>query len=361
MQLDAPMRERYAREAPELLDAVTEDGGGYIMRRDPQTDRCVRLEEGLCGIHRQYGTEFLGDACHFYPRVTRRLGETVLMTAVPSCPEVSRLALLEGGMLTLEAGAAERLPASLKNYLPPELSADAAVVIHTAFLQAPEDMQMPLEHIFARIFTVARSLEALPVASWPEAVPFYLATADARLPAPESRHEDPFNLLHALCGLAVASRKKPPPRLLETVRAMEQALHVHLDWEAVSITTQEDSLAHWLAIKNRWQQEWALEWGGMLRRWLQLQLSVAMFPFAGLGRTPAERITLIGVRMATFKLALMCACAMHEGPLPPEEAVRIAQSLSRLLDHLADPSFSFQVYTDAGWLREARMRGLVLL
>src|SRR5579885_2432723 len=72
MQLDAAMRARYASEAPELLEAVADDGaGGFIMKRDPQTDFCVKFENGLCGIQQKYGTAFLGDACHFYPRSTR--------------------------------------------------------------------------------------------------------------------------------------------------------------------------------------------------------------------------------------------------------------------------------------------------
>jgi len=39
--------------------------------------------------------------------------------------------------------------------------------------------------------------------------------------------------------------------------------------------------------------------------------------------------------------------------------VRIIQSLSRLLDHLGDPAFSLKIYAETGWIKEARMRGLL--
>lgn len=76
MQLDDVTFRKYESEAPELLDAVAQGhDGGHIMRRDKQTDFCVKFTDGLCGIHKDYGSDFLGDACHFFPRVTRQVGD----------------------------------------------------------------------------------------------------------------------------------------------------------------------------------------------------------------------------------------------------------------------------------------------
>ena len=76
MQMDAVTLERYREKAPELLAAVeSEPDGSHIMRKDPATGFCVKLEGGLCGIHKTHGETFLGDACYFYPRVTRALGD----------------------------------------------------------------------------------------------------------------------------------------------------------------------------------------------------------------------------------------------------------------------------------------------
>lgn len=360
MQLDAAMRGRYAKEAPELLNAVAEDGaGGFIMKRDPETDYCVRFENGLCGIHQQYGTDFLGDACHFYPRATRRLGEAVVMTAVPSCPEVARLALFGNAPLKLVHAEADRLPYSLKDYLPEKLSAGQALSVHEAFVSAAGDEQAPPELAFARIANTAHALGAIKMEDWPEAVPFYLQTADMRLPQPEPRPEDPFNLLHALCGLVAASKKRLSPRLAETITAMERALHTEINWQAVGLVTHDDSLACYLALREAWNRSYARQYDAVLRRWLQLQLSVALFPFAGLGSTLSERTTIIGVRLATFRLAIMCHSSILRATLPQDVVVRVAQSLARVLDHLADSAFSIQVYTEVGWVGESRMRGLL--
>ncbi len=70
-----------------------------------------------------------------------------------------------------------------------------------------------------------------------------------------------------------------------------------------------------------------------------------------------ERATLIGVRLATVRLAFMCACDIHGPQLPQEVVIRLLQSLSRFMDHLGDPAFSLQIYAETGWTKEARMRG----
>src|ERR1043165_3275808 len=85
MQLTQETLEKYKQEAPELVDAVTSGEAELIMRRDPVTDTCVKFEQGWCSIHRDYGDAFLGDACHFFPRITRALGATILTTATLSC------------------------------------------------------------------------------------------------------------------------------------------------------------------------------------------------------------------------------------------------------------------------------------
>lgn len=357
MQLDDKMYGRYQREAPELLAAVEQTESGHIMHRDPATDYCVRFDNGLCGVHQRYGTAMLGDACHFYPRVTRGLGDLAVMTAALSCPEAARLALFGKKPMDLRAADAERLPATLKDYLPEGVRADAALAAHRAFLDAAADESVTPERFLLRLFSVARSLDLLPVADWPRAAPFYLRSADARIPQPEPAAEDPFNLLHALAGLIAASRKPMPARLKQTVEAIEQALDARIGWQAVTIETAAESLDAWRAVAARWERHHAGALAPVLRRWTQSQLAVALFPFAGFGGTLTERAAILCVRFATVRLALMAAAG--EAPLPQAEVIRVIQSLSRFLDHLADPSFSLRVYEAAGWLREARLGGVV--
>lgn len=351
--------ERYRTQAPELLVAVEQgQDAPWIMRKSAVTGMCVKLEDGICGIHKQYGDKFLGDACHFYPRVTRALGEHTLMTATLSCPEIVRRVMAEETPYVFEAAEVERLPHTIKDYLPEGLTADEALGVHQAFLAAVEDRSASVEHVFARIASVSRSIELIDRKNWPQAVPMYIRLADGRLPAPDIHIADPFNLLHALSGLIVASKKPMSDRLRQTIADMEKALHATLDWQQILIHTQEDSLNAYQTLLASWQTQSAA-YDIWLRRYLEMQLSLALYPFAGLGNNLIERITLIGVRLATIRLAFICNCGISDGMLSQDIAVRMVQSLSRFLDHLGDPAFSLQIYAETGWLKEARMRGLL--
>ena len=353
MQVDDATLARYRARAPELLDAVDMESDGIpVMKRDPVTRHCIKMDSGFCGIHKQYGSEMLGDACHFYPRVTRSLGKQHIMTATSSCPEIVRLALVLPEPFSTAKTARERLPSQLKNYLPDAMEEPAAMQIHQAFLNAALDPSTPWQQALLHISSVARSMELLDPATWHQSVPLYLRLAASRLPKPEKNPADAFNLLHALCGLIVASRKPMSARLTQTIRDMETALACTLDWESVGIRLSPQS-ADSLARVNAVQQD-----DETLRRMLALQLSLHLFPFAGLGENFAERITFIGVRVAIMRLALSSATLLH-GELPQEETIRIVQSLSRFLDHLGDAAFSLSIYRETGWVSEPRLAGLL--
>lgn len=358
MQCDEPTRQRYQREASELLDAIEPaKESPWIMKKDA-AGVCVKLEGGLCGIHKQYGDKFLGDACYFYPRITRALGDQTVMTATMSCPEVVRLALFTDHAADMEEAAADRLPQNIKNYLLSELTSQEALVVHRAFLKAAQDDSAAPEEIHARMDHVARALELTQKKSWAAAIDFYFRQAAGHLPEPQINPADAFNLLHALCGLVVATQKPPPERLSQTIADMEESLAVTLDWSNVLIHPSDNSSKVYHHMQEIWKEA-SPTYAPVLRRWLAMQVSLALFPFAGLGNTLAERMTIIGVRLATVKLALMSACVKHGAQLPQQEVVRIVQSLSRLLDHLADAKFSLQIYTETGWIHPSRMRGLL--
>lgn len=232
--------------------------------------------------------------------------------------------------------------------------------VHRAFMQAAQDESMDTVTCYRRIYSATQSLSLLDTSHWPGAAPMYLQLADGRIPKAEKLPQDPFNLLHALCGIVVATRKPMPDRLRETILQMERALKVKLDWQHAQMELSDDSAQAYEAIEKKWREVKSL-FDPVLRRYLAMQLSLSFFPFAGLGNTPPERITLIGVRLATIQLAIMCACGMSEAIPPQDNVVRIVQSLSRLLDHLGDAAFSLSIYEEAGWLQENRMGGLLLV
>lgn len=359
MQMDAATLARYRAEAPQLLDAVDmEDAQMPVMRRDPATRHCIKMEDGLCGIHKKYGDLFLGDACHFYPRVTRSLGPKTLMTATPSCPEVVRLMLaLEAPFASIDAEV-NRLPQSLKNYVPQGMSEQTALAVHQAFLECALDESIAPEQALARISSVSRRIALLDPQTLDQSVPLYLRLADGSLPKAEPYPADSFNLLHAVCGLVVASQKPMSERLQRTISEMEQALQARLDWQQVSIQLADGSAQALEQLLAGWQEVRA-DYATLLRRVLAMQLSVDLFPFSGLGADAVERMTFIAVRFATIRLALACAHHLH-GALPEADQVRIIQSLSRLLNHLGDAAFSLAIYQETGWIKEARCLGVLI-
>lgn len=357
MQVDAGMVEKYRREAPELLEAVTSGEAEFIMRRDLETDYCVKFEAGWCGVHKTRGTDFLGDACHFFPRITRQLGDVALQTASLSCPEVARLTLLQTDAFTPQEVSVERLPYSLKNYLPEGMDTAEALAIHQAFIDKAGDATDSAEMILCALHSVAQSLEVLPQSQWAEAVPMYLTLAKGRIPQPEAHPADPFNLFFALLGLVGAAPPSKRPRLEAVISAIQQALAIQPPSEAGgSVALGAENLAAWQQMQIRWQAE-AAAWQPSLKRWIQAQLSVALFPFAGFGHSLSERITIIAVRFATLKLALMAE--MTQNGLTEDAFIRIAQSIARFMDHLADPTLSMQIYTETGWTKPVRLLALL--
>lgn len=360
MQINLDMLESYKKDAPELLDAVEQDNDGtFIMRKDQQTSYCVKFIDGKCGIHLAYDAKFLGDACYFYPRITRLVGDLKIMTATMSCPEIARIALYKERAFELSGAEFLRVPQEIKNVLPDGLSSEDAINIHAIFIAATEDASVSAEHILARIASVSRSLQRVNKKDWGRAAGLYFRLADESIAVPEMNINDPFNLLHSLCGLVVASKKSISPRLQQTISEIEQALCARLDWEKILIHTSDDSLAAYNNLHNLWKNEMQEVYAPLLRRWLGAQLSSAFYPFAGLGHDLPERATIIGVRMAVLRLALMSAYSISNGKLHQDDVVRVVQSLSRFLDHLADPAFLLEIYAETGWSKEGRMLGLL--
>ena len=353
MQLTPQNVERIAHAAPELLDDIAISGAEALMKRHPATDMCVKLDGGNCSIQRDYGEQMLGDACYFFPRITRALGDTVFTTAALSCPETARLMLTSDDMLAVGPREEVRTPYQLKNYLPADLTADAAFSIHQLFLEMAGSTAYAAEYNLLRVSAVAQALSMQPVSQWQGAATFYATIADSRIPAAESHAGDPFNTLHALYGLVHASAGVSS-RLMAIIGGMAKALGMQFDSELDKIHLSDDSATKATAmIAHGRAQSKTLQ--PMLRRYVKAQLSQALFPFAGLGGSVSDRVAIIGVRLATVKLALMTLPVMPS----EEEVVEVIQILSRFMDHLASPELMLEMYRETGWVREPRLRALL--
>lgn len=354
MQMDNVRYALYEKEAPELLDAVTTGEAERILRRDPTTDYCVKFEDGLCGIHKTRGTTFLGDACHFYPRITRAFGDAYTQTATLSCPEITRLMLYGETPFTEAELEADRVPVEIKNYLPEDITPEGALKIIRAFIESCADETATAEQVLMRVISAAFSLHNIAHKDWVDACSFTLKMAEARIPEAEIDFQDGYHLVQILEALIGASKPTSRPRLDETRQAIFTRLNIKIASNTYEVISGDGDFKSYQRCWESWQPK-RQKMDAVLKRWLQAQLSISSFPFAGFGKDIPERLTILAVRFATLRLALMCAPSLEEA-----EVIRIVQSLARFMDHLADPTFSMMAYSEAGWTNLARMRGLVM-
>lgn len=367
MQLDAAHYDLYRKEKPELLEAVVESDSGFIMKRDAGTDYCVKYSSGLCGIHKEMGEKFLGDACHFYPRSTRRYGGALVMAAAFSCPEVVRLAEANENAFALEAAEFARLPEEVKDYLPEGMDEEGALSVMEAFCAHLAREDLPPEVSLMMLLSVARSMDSLPKKQWRDAVPFYLRTALERLQLPQPQPANPYRLVHMLHILLLAMPKVAVgdasieyksverPRLKQTMEEMLAALDAEIDPQTHMIRARREDFSAYEELKVAWEAGAQGVRAPLLRRWLQGQVRLHGFPFAGMGENVAERAMFLAIRFALTRLALMAAERSGE----KQAHIRAVQSLARVIDHLAGADLLRQIGADAGWMNEQGAMGLV--
>ena len=361
MQLTQDTVDKYKQDAPQLLDAVTSGESEHIMKRDPKTDYCIKYDKGWCGIHKEFGTEMLGDACHFFPRSTRHLGGKALMSAALSCPEVTRRVLFDAKPdHDFESVPVDRLPYSIKNYKPDGLDEERALAVHQAFLDAVLDETVAPEHSLMRIRIAVEKLDNTPAETLAVAVPFYIKQADSMMPEAMVEPADPLNLLNTLNALVNAAKATNRDRLMQTIADMETAMSVTLDHEQLTIALQDNTAEALAHMQQRWRSDMQDVIQPIMRRWLYGELSLALFPFSGLGQDAVERITIIAIRYATVRLGLL---ALHSNQDKPshDDMIRVVQSLARFMDHLADPTSSLALYKQLGWTQANRLRGVLAI
>ena len=358
MPTDRRQRDLYAEKAPELLAAT--DPEQNIMRRDPVTDYCVKLEGGLCGVHKQYGDNFLGDACYFYPRTTRDLGGTALMGASLSCPESLRLVLEEPNPFALQETTVPRLPGFMPKPLAEGVSWEAAQATMADFMALAQDETQSPEAIMTQVVRISLHLSHMPQTEWLTHLPTLIEATEPHTPTTPTP-SDPFALLYALGVLIMRGPNTRRPRLEETIRAIEAGLDCNLNWEARDMSYGSHAGQAYQYLQARWNMGAKDALAPTLRRWIQGQFAAGAWPFAGFaGTTLAERATVLAVRFATVRLALMCRIELDGTPPSQDVVIATIQGISRFMDHLADAELSRLIYRDAGWLEnEARLVGLV--
>lgn len=356
-KVDAPTLALYQQEAPELLDIIEiREGVGPALKFDAVTGCCPKLEQGSCTIHAMRGTDFLTDTCHLYPRITRELGDQTIVTATLSCPEIARLTLFETHLLTLAPSIADRVPEAIKNYLP-EGEAAPALALCADAQHGITDPEQRLNALAVEAYVLSNA----PVNQWPQLHEKIKPSLSSALPEPVSHPHDALFMLIMLTTLVTACKIKPSARLKEVISLMEQALNVQLLWDEATANMQPDTLQRLQALEQRYAEHYEPTLKPLLARVLEAQLAAALYPYAGLGNTPSERITWVAYEYALIRLALMCAADQIGGKPQESLIIQVVQTITRVLDHVGNLELAMPMLKEIGWLEPARLAGLLQL
>ena len=335
MPTDAAQLALYQAKAPELLATVDTATGS--MKRAADGKDCGQLCEGRCSIQTRYGTDFLGDSCHFYPRLVHRLGETQVMTGSTSCPEMLRLMLDEKRPFMLSETSLERMPGIRRDILPVGMSEAEAMATMQEYIAIAQDEVVSPEGMMARIITAA-------------------CGADASTTTPTTLHP----IYYALALTDAFADQPRNVRLHDVMMVMEHALGCQFDRAARTLSFAPDAANRVVQLQARWNIDARAALAPMMRRWIEGQLAMIAFPFGGLtGITTVGRTAMLVQHFATMRLALMCHVAQNG--VPPDEAtcLRVMQTLSRFMDHLADAKLTTMIHRDLGWTDAAALQALV--
>ncbi len=341
MPTDARQRARYAEKAPELLATIDPENG--VMKRCGTGQQCAQLREGICSIHENYGEEFLGDACYFYPRFIHHVGDSYVMSGAPSCPEMLRLMLTEKAPFTQHEAVPARMPNHRHNLVP------------EGFLQAQ------VEEIHAQCMGIAGDAARMPEVAVDALLGEVLALAGQPIDKDVAAQSgDAHALYYALALTEAFGAPGISARLADVMAVMAQQLDCRFDRATHKLALGEQASRAYPMLLARWNLDARAALAPVLRRWLQAQIALTYFPFGGFSdASMIERAAVLVQRFATVRLALMC----HVSPagIPPDEqtVIRVIQAIARFMDHLADIKLTRMIHRDSRWERAERLRGLV--
>lgn len=357
--VDPKTLEKYENEAPELLDFITEkEGIGKVLAFDKTTGCCPKMEEGSCTIHAKYGTDFLTDVCHLYPRITRKLGDQVVMSGTVSCPEIARLALFEDDSFEIAEGTTDRVPFNVKDYAPGDFSTTQALALNARFITLAGDADSG-EQMLAKLAFFALRFGDKPYGEWDGLLDAGWRVLDAMLPAPEADPRDPFFLLILLTTLLAAGKIKPSARLAEVLSTIETTLHCRIDADQAVVDMQPDSMERMREVQANWRTTDEVAMQPVLKKLVMAKLHSSMYPFAGLGADQSQRITWLAIQFATIRLGLMCLRDARGEALSQDDIILAVQTITRVLDHVNHLEFALPMIQEAGWLETKRLLGLL--
>lgn len=303
INLEEQAVQKYKSEAPELLDyVVLDDDFGHIFKSNNNT--CALMDcSGLCSIHRDRGTDFLSDTCHFFPRVYSRVGKSHFITGSASCPEVSRILLKTADPFALVDVDVARVP---HNVMGADVDAEKERrTLHTHHVMMRECQRDDLDFAdtFLRILLVTQKLDEIEKDAWSSRIETLFDEVDieavkqAHSGDLQNKQFQSFAIFELFCDFYAQGFIKPVwHRLIEDVR-MAFAINEPKVQTEVGLNPEKIRL---------YQQhpETASVVDDALKRYLAYEVSRRVYPYA------KEKGYDVGVFASTFPL-LIYTCALR--------------------------------------------------
>ena len=253
---------------------------------------------------------------------------------------------------------AEKFSQAVRNNLPVGMTLEEAWSVHRHCMNTALSDAYSATHNLVRLATLARTLDHLPTHLWAGAVPFTLSVAEVRIPPAEPSVIDPFYLIHALRIMVEAEKLAPTTPAAQLLVQMAEAHRMILGSDHHHIHVEDDAPVRVVALLSSWKQ-YAADYEPVFRHLLAEMLDEERFPFAAEKITPSESMTVIGVRFALIRLAVVTKTVQHQRLLTPEEQAELVATLGAVLARHASAKFVLAMAEETAWGREARLRALV--
>ncbi len=348
MQVDETSLQKIKNAAPQLLDSIEDGFGGKIMRKNPDTSYCVKFTpDGLCGIHKDYGEDFLGDACFFYPRIPRRINGELYMSAALSCPEIARLAL-EGNQDRdyYTPKTCVRVPQILKSY-----DSRYGISLHEAVigrLKSCSDFQEAATFLIKLSMLLEQENNTDDIISLTDTLE--LEILNEKL--------DTYRLLNTVAVLIYSLKDSPAPmRLFEVLHLAESKLKIKIDISSARIISAGGGLAQIDSLWQDWRQKHRQQFQKSLINILTAQVSQSMFPITGDNAFYSTSAIIFKIAL----IQLLAACMDQTVENPEAMLIKIVQTVSRFLDHMENTELLTAIFKDNGWTTHQRLASLIAL
>jgi hypothetical protein len=182
------------------LDYVLVDEKGATMQLNNKV--CSQLADGLCHIHAHYGEEFLSETCSLFPRNVTQVGQTRLISAEASCPEIARIIMTTDSPFDLMPASLHRVPSDLpEGFIDAEKERKSIFVMQRCMEEVGRE-DLTAEDILTRFVLVAVQLDQIDQPFWAMALNDLFNSPYISLDSPSSHFVSHYELVNEVVQLS---------------------------------------------------------------------------------------------------------------------------------------------------------------